>query len=461
MAHRGLQLDSVSCPICLETLKDPGTTPCGHSFCIKCLQHHWDQQNLRYSCPQCRQSFSPRPVLIKNTVLADLVEQLEKTGLTAPPADHCYAGPQDVSCDVCSDRKLKAVQSCLQCVASYCERHLQPHYDSAVFQRHQLVAPSHTLQENMCSEHNELKKMFCRTDGQLLCLVCCLEKHKDHETVSSASERAQRQAQLGAQRHLLLQDVQHRDTELSSLQQQEQDIRTSAHTALQLSRDSFRDMILLLETRAKEVEQQIQSEEERGLSRVQEIQDQVKQELRELKKSLCDLDTLSLTKDHNSFLQLHTALASHSQGPVPVRGHSEARSPFEEVTRAVSELRERLQLTVEEGRSNISLALSPVQFLTTEPKTREEFLQYSTDFTLDRNTVFTELSLSDGNRRVTLMRKQQKYPDNQDRQIQFVASGPEQRECEGPLLLGGGVELRELCCYRSFIQRYSEERRLS
>ncbi|CAL9707515.1 unnamed protein product [Knipowitschia caucasica] len=415
MAHRGLQLDSVSCPICLETLKDPGTTPCGHSFCIKCLQHHWDQQNLRYSCPQCRQSFSPRPVLIKNTVLADLVEQLEKTGLTAPPADHCYAGPQDVSCDVCSDRKLKAVQSCLQCVASYCERHLQPHYDSAVFQRHQLVAPSHTLQENMCSEHNQVKTMFCRTDGQLLCLVCCLDQHKDHETVSSALERAQRQAQLGAQRHLLLQDVQHRDTELSSLQQQEQDIRTSAHTALQLSRDSFRDMILLLETRAQEVEQQIQSEEERGLSRVREIQDQVKQELRELKKSLCDLDTLSLTKDHNSFLQLHTALASHSQGPVPVRGHSEARSPFEEVTRAVSELRERLQLTVEEGRSNISLALSPVQFLTTEPKTREEFLQYSTHFTLDTNTVSTQLSLSDGNRRVTRMREEQKYPDHQDR----------------------------------------------
>ncbi|CAL9704148.1 unnamed protein product [Knipowitschia caucasica] len=224
-------------------------------------------------------------------------------------------------------------------------------------------------------------------------------------------------------------------------------------------------MILLLETRAKEVEQQIQSLEESGLSRVQEIQDQVQKELSELKKSLCDLDTLSLTKDHNTFIQLHTALASHAQGPVPVRGHTEgpvparghtegpvparghtegpvparghtegpvparghtegpvpgrghteARSPFEAVTRAVSELRERLQLTVEEGRSSISLALSPVQLLRTEPKTRDEFLQYSTDFTLDINTAHSLLSLSDGNRRATVTRKQQKYPDHQDR----------------------------------------------
>ncbi|CAL9707554.1 unnamed protein product [Knipowitschia caucasica] len=274
------QTELFLCPVCLDLLQTPVSLPCGHNYCLKCVQDHWDteEEQRLYTCPECRVSFTPRPVLTKNILLAAVVEQrrtappadpqdlcADPQDLCADPQDLCagpqdlcadpqdLCGPQDVSCDVCSDRKLKAVQSCLQCVASYCERHLQPHYDSAVLQRHQLVAPSHTLQENMCSEHNQVKTMFCRTDGQLLCLVCCLDQHKDHETVSSASERAQRQAQLGAQRHLLLQDVQHRDTELSSLQQQEQDIRTSAHTALQLSRDSFRDMILLLETRAKEV----------------------------------------------------------------------------------------------------------------------------------------------------------------------------------------------------------------
>ncbi|CAL9698785.1 unnamed protein product [Knipowitschia caucasica] len=213
-------------------------------------------------------------------------------------------------------------------------------------------------------------------------------------------------------------------------------------------------MTLLLETRAKEVEQQIQSEEETQLIRVREIQDRVKQELSELQQRLRDLDTLSLTKDHNSFIQLSSTLATdtqgpvparghtqgpvparghtqgpvparghtqgpvpargHTQGPVPARGHTETRNPFEEVTKAVSKLKKKVQLTVEEGRSSIGLALSRVQVLLTGPRSRDQFLYYSTDFTLDPNTAHPNLSLSHGNRKVTFMREFQDIPYDED-----------------------------------------------
>ena len=70
----------VTCPICLEDLKDPRSLPCLHSFCFRCLQRHYEDMDPGddVSCPVCRKEFQiPRSGLNRlplNLFLQNLIE---------------------------------------------------------------------------------------------------------------------------------------------------------------------------------------------------------------------------------------------------------------------------------------------------------------------------------------------------------------------------------------------------
>ncbi|XP_059180997.1 tripartite motif-containing protein 16-like [Centropristis striata] len=417
MAQKGVQLDreSFSCSICLDLLKDPVSLSCGHNYCMKCINSHWDgeDQKLVYSCPQCRKIFTPRPKLEKNTMLADLVEQLKKTGLQAAPADHCYAGPGDVACDVCTGRKLKAFKSCLQCLASYCEKHLQPHYESPPLKKHKLVEPSEKLQENICSQHDEVMKMFCRTDRQSICYLCSVDQHKGHDTVSAAAERSERQKELEVSRLNIQQRIQDREKDVKLLQQELEAINRSANKAVKDSGKMFTELIRLMQKRSSEVKRQVRSQQETEVSGVKEVEEKLQQEIRKLKRKDAELKKLSNTEDHNQFLHSYPSLSALSPSTSSIQIRPCRR--FDHVTAAVSRVRDKLQDVLRDKWTDVSLTEVDVLLPAAEPKTRAEFLQYSREITLDPNTVNRDLLLSNGNREVTFTRQKQRYPDHPDR----------------------------------------------
>ncbi|TKS79355.1 Tripartite motif-containing protein 16 [Collichthys lucidus] len=435
-----LDQEKFCCSICLDLLKDPVTIPCGHSYCMKCIQNFWDGEDEKriHSCPQCRQTFTLRPVLVKNTMLADLVEELKKTGLQAAPDDHCYAGPEDVACDFCTGRKLKALKSCLVCLASYCEKHLQPHYESATFVKHKLVEPSKKLQENICSHHDEVMKMFCRTDQQCICYLCSVDEHKGHDTVSAAAERTERQRELEVSRLNIQQRIQDREKDVKELQQEVEAINGSADKAVEDSEKIFTELIRLMEKRRSDVKQQVRSQQETEVSRVKDLQEKLKQEITELKRKDADLKKLSHTEDHNQFLHNYPSLSPLSQSTDSSSINIRPLRYFEDVTAAVSELRDKLQDVLREELTNISRTVNQqcICYLCSldehkghdtvsaaaerskrkrEPKTRAGFLKYSRELTLDPNTANTYLLLSEGNRKATLMLERQSYSSHPDR----------------------------------------------
>uniref|UniRef100_A0A3Q3FHW0 E3 ubiquitin/ISG15 ligase TRIM25-like n=1 Tax=Labrus bergylta TaxID=56723 RepID=A0A3Q3FHW0_9LABR len=417
MAQKGVQLDqeAFSCSICLDLLKDPVTVPCGHSYCMNCIKSHWDKEDEKtiYSCPQCRQTFTPRPVLVKSTMLAVLVEELKKTGLQAAPADHCYAGPDDVACDVCTGRKLKAYKSCLVCLISFCEKHLQSHYDSPAYAKHKLVEPSKKLQENVCSRHDEVMKMFCRTDQQSICYLCSVDEHKGHDTVSAAAERSEKQRELEVSRQNIQQRIQDREKDVKLLQQEVEAINGSADKTVGNSEKIFTELIRLMEKRRSDVKH-----------RVRELQEKLEQEITELKKKDAELEKLSHTEDHNQFLHDYPSLSPLSESTHSSSIKIRPLRYFEDVTAAVSEVRDKLQDVLREKWTNISQTVTEVDVLLSgpepEPKTRAEFFKYSCDITLDPNTAYTQLLLSDENRKVTVMTEQQSYSSHPDRFIYWL-----------------------------------------
>ncbi|XP_047668751.1 tripartite motif-containing protein 29-like [Tachysurus fulvidraco] len=334
--------DHFRCPICLDLLKDPVTLLCGHSFCMVCINGCWDQQGV-YSCPQCRQTFTPRPVVSKNTMLAEVVETLKKTGHQAKRPPQCLTGPEDVECDSCTGRKSKAIKSCLVCLASFCETHLQPHYKSLAFKKHKLVEASRQLQDQICSQHDKLLEVYCRTDQQCICMLCTMYEHKGHDTVSAATVRAEKQKQLLETQEKSKQRIQDREKELQKLKKAVKTHKHSAQKAFQETERIFTDLIKAIERRHSDVKALIKAQEEAAVSQAERVMKQLKQEIAELKKRDFEMEELSHTTDPIHYLQRFQSVSTLT---VPSDSPNITINPlltFEGVIKSVSQLKMKIE----------------------------------------------------------------------------------------------------------------------
>ncbi|XP_045070214.1 uncharacterized protein LOC121558339 isoform X2 [Coregonus clupeaformis] len=180
--------DLFRCSVCTEFLKKPVSIPCGHSYCRQCIETYWNQpdQTGEYDCPQCGKRFRTRPDLLTNSALEKVIGKLHQAGFKVPALpNHCYAGPGDVACDLCTEKQLKAVKSCLTCTASYCESHVRHHYTVAALQRHTLVEVTGHLDQKLCQLHHRALEVFCKTDQVSVCLLCALQDHRSHDVIKN------------------------------------------------------------------------------------------------------------------------------------------------------------------------------------------------------------------------------------------------------------------------------------
>uniref|UniRef100_A0A8C1YIJ9 Uncharacterized protein n=1 Tax=Cyprinus carpio TaxID=7962 RepID=A0A8C1YIJ9_CYPCA len=237
----GLLAKELKCSVCLDVFTDPVSTPCGHNFCKSCLNRCWENiQNC--FCPFCKETFSKRPDLKINTALSEVVQLFQKKFILSK---------SEVLCDVCDERKLKALKSCLMCQTSYCETHLEPHLRVLSLKKHKLMDPVENMKDYICQKHERPLELFY---------------HKTHNTVPLEEESKEKKSELMKTQKDVQQMIQDKNKKI-------QDIKYFTE-----------------------------------LRRDEELIQELQQEISELKMRDTELDHLLHTEDHLQLLQVSISM---------------------------------------------------------------------------------------------------------------------------------------------------------
>ncbi|XP_026171930.1 E3 ubiquitin/ISG15 ligase TRIM25-like isoform X2 [Mastacembelus armatus] len=294
------------CPICLDMFTRPVSTPCGHNFCMSCITSYWNDTPV-CQCPLCKETFEKRPDLKVNTFISELESQfmllqVSDANIWSTEQQHANSGGA-VLCDICTDTQQEAVKSCLECLTSYCDVHLEPHHRAAGLKRHTLVNPSTSLEDRICKQHNRLLMLFCRKDKVLLCDVCASSQHVNHNVVTVQQAYKDMKDML-------------KDTEakvqslIQERQQKVQAMRKSVKQSKKQTKDVIENTVqnltaLVCEIQKSQTEMVKVMEEKQKAAEVQAdgFISSIEQEITELQRTMMKLSELKQTKDQLCFLQ--------------------------------------------------------------------------------------------------------------------------------------------------------------
>ncbi len=178
--------DQLSCLVCLEPYTNPRLLSCFHVYCQHCLEDivsHNRQGQLE--CPKCRWPTPLPPTGVSGLqatfhvhYLFDIQETLKKV-----------KEPQKLACEKCSVTDRKATSFCRQCTEFICEKCTDTHKKWKELKNHEIVSIEKVEEDLIhlvspkktspcCPKHDDI---YCETCGELICIHCTVQIHKDHK----------------------------------------------------------------------------------------------------------------------------------------------------------------------------------------------------------------------------------------------------------------------------------------
>ncbi|XP_071358781.1 E3 ubiquitin-protein ligase TRIM21-like [Trachinotus anak] len=389
------------CSVCLDVFTEPVSTPCGHNFCSACIHKYWDSSDT-CQCPFCKRTFSTRPELQVNTIMSELAGEFKKLAQVKASTP----GPQlaaDVPCDICSEIKEKAVKSCLMCLTSFCEVHLEPHQRVAGLKSHTLLDPVKNLDDKMCKTHNKVTELYCRTDQACVCVLCLKTDHKSHDVVSLEEEYETVMEKKDEAMANIQKLVQSRSEKIAEIEKSLDVCQIESEKEKEASTQVFTDVIRCIQRSQAELIELIEERHRATKQKAEGFLKVLRMEITELESRSSQLEMLSQSEDHHHFLQSFPTLNSPLNKDCTITDvHCDLS--FEAVRGAVTLLKRKVDDIMEE--------LPEIKM--------KRMREHAVDLTFDPDTAHCSLVISQDGKQVTAGDTEQELPNNPKRFERFT-----------------------------------------
>lgn len=389
--------DNLLCSICLGVFTKPVSIPCGHNFCLGCITGYWDTLNGIFHCPLCKEEFHTRPMLRVNIFINEIAAKFKTSVKAKPSGTPEPAGVGDVLCNLCPEKKLPALKSCLVCFMSYCGAHLEPHQRISAMKKHKLIEPVKNLESRICKDHDEPLELFCRVDQVFLC-ESCKGSHKTHKLVTLEEEAQMRQTQLASGKKDMDNMIQARQQKILEIQNSLEASKSNAEKALSYSSHVMTAVVDYIKKSQAELTEVLETKKRQNKTEGEGFIKEMEEEIRQIKEKNQKLNDVSLTNDPFTFLERIRSLDA-----------------------ALPQVKDWSDVSLKTDQSKVEVAIAKLEkTITTEiqflcdPSFKEK-QRHATDVTLDPDTANPNLYVSEDGKQVTHGNQKQRVASKPER----------------------------------------------